>query len=843
MKQLDFTLSLIDKLTRPLKQAQASVTGFAEKSQAAFGKIAVGGAGLVGVGLSIKGALGPAIEITDALNAAATKGIDDSTLQKVAGDALAFAAKYGKSSVDFITSTEAIRSQVGLLTNQELPAFAVATNTLAAATKASGAEAAEYMGSMYNKFSSYAEKMGRVNFAEQLAGKTAYMVKAFGTNMGAISDLMEGARGVGANYGVGIDEQLAVMGQLERTLGSEASSVYESFYQTAQDGAKKLGMSFVNTAGGMVSLPEMLEKLQARYGKSIEGNLKAQAALDDAFGDSAVLIKQLYGNVDLLKRHITELGSNDGMKRATEMAERMANPWERLTAIWYSIRAAMGLTLLPVLYPMINKMADAGQTLVRWLKLFPNLARAIGLAVLAFLSLAAAGAIANLAIGVHMFLMLGLRNLLGPVAKLLGLNRLAMLAGGAATAVFNRGLVMLRAGLLAASIAARTGAVSFLLMSWPIALLVAAIGAVVAAVWMFWKPIKAFVSGFIAGFKEAAGALSPFAGAFDLVKRAAAGVWDAIKTLFGWFVNLLTPVQSTAAELQAVTTAGQLCGQIVAGAIGLLLSPIELVIKTVGHLFDAFGIVKQGWLDVVAAFDPSSPIESFMTIGRVVSGVFTKLWGVFRSAFADTYNWIIEKINMLPGVSIDPMHVDVVPTVTEPQGMVNVPPVTVPAIDAGALPTGLATLEGSSVLPAAAQAAAVAPVAVPQPAPALMPAAGARKTLIEDVSDPIVVPRAMQGTAATPAPAVPVVKVPQPPAQQVQVLAQVQTEKSAPPPPAPDKLLSGGRLKGIGPGGINKEINNNSRTITDNRKNIENVHINVKQGMTPEQLMEWQELS
>ncbi|MEL5233807.1 phage tail tape measure protein, partial [Serratia ureilytica] len=123
---------------------------------------------------------------------------------------------------------------------------------------------------------------------------------------------------------------------------------------------KKLGMSFVNAAGGMVSLPEMLEKLQARYGKSIEGNLKAQAALDDAFGDSSVLIKQLYGNVDLLKRHITELGSNDGMKRTTEMAERMANPWERLTAIWYSIRAAMGLTLLPVLYPLINKMADAG---------------------------------------------------------------------------------------------------------------------------------------------------------------------------------------------------------------------------------------------------------------------------------------------------------------------------------------------------------------------------------------------------------------------------------------------------------------------------------------------------
>lgn len=44
MKQLDFTLSLIDKLSRPLKQVQGNVTGFAEKSKAAFMQIG-GGAG------------------------------------------------------------------------------------------------------------------------------------------------------------------------------------------------------------------------------------------------------------------------------------------------------------------------------------------------------------------------------------------------------------------------------------------------------------------------------------------------------------------------------------------------------------------------------------------------------------------------------------------------------------------------------------------------------------------------------------------------------------------------------------------------------------------------------
>lgn len=38
------------------------------------------------------------------------------------------------------------------------------------------------------------------------------MRKTFGAEMGTIKDLMEGARGVGTNYGVGLDEQLAVLG-------------------------------------------------------------------------------------------------------------------------------------------------------------------------------------------------------------------------------------------------------------------------------------------------------------------------------------------------------------------------------------------------------------------------------------------------------------------------------------------------------------------------------------------------------------------------------------------------------------------------------------------------------
>ncbi|ENA3449156.1 phage tail tape measure protein, partial [Yersinia enterocolitica] len=388
MKHLDFTLSMIDKITRPLKQVQSSVKGFAESSQAAFGKIAVGGAALFGVVQGIKGALGPAADFAGALNEASAKGVSNSALQKMSTDALKFSMQYGRSAVDVVRSSADVRSAIGTLSDRDLPRFTLATNVLAAGMKTTGSEAAAYMGQMYNQFDSYADRIGKVKFAEEVAGKTAYMAQAFGVNMQTMADLMEGSKGVGANYGVGMDEQFAVLGQLQKTLGTEASGSYETYMKGAAAGAKTLGLSFVNASGQMLTMPEMLEKLQGRYGKTIEGNLKAQAELDKAFGDGANVIKQLYGNVDLLKRNIGELGSNDGMKRAGEMAKKMADPWERLMAIWTGMRVILGLTLLPVLYPIMNRVSAIGEKFARWMQLFPNIARLIGYAMLALLSFA-----------------------------------------------------------------------------------------------------------------------------------------------------------------------------------------------------------------------------------------------------------------------------------------------------------------------------------------------------------------------------------------------------------------------------------------------------------------------
>ncbi|EBP0331871.1 phage tail tape measure protein [Salmonella enterica] len=584
MKQLDFTLSLIDKLSRPLKQAQSSVTGFAEKSKAAFMQIGGGVLALAGTGMAIRGALSPAIEMYDALNDAASKGIDDQALKAVQRDALRFSTTYGASAVEFVQSTESINSAIAGLTGNELPKVTKVANTLAFALKSTAAETAEFMGQMFGNFSADAERLGKVQFAEQLAGKMVYMRKVFGTEMGTIKDLMEGARGVGTNYGVGLDEQLAVLGQLNRTLGTEASSAYEGFMTGAVEGAKKLGLSFTDATGKMLSMPEMLIKLQGKYGKSLEGNLKAQAELDAAFGDSSAVVKHLYGNVALLQRNITELGGSDGLKRTQEMASKLVKPWDRFVQILKAIQTVIGLTLIPVLYPVLNRLADMGQTFARWMQLFPNIARVIGYAAMALLGFAAVGAVANIVMGVSKFIMMGWKGvwkLLTAVTKIdtawTWLNTKAKLA-------WANVMKSLRGILLALRMQAIMTGTAINFMSWPVLLVIGAIALLAA-------------------------------GCCLLIKH-----WDTVK----------------AAVME--TSAFQACARVVAWLAGVFST--------------AWQFISEGWNSFIALLTGFSPSQALSGLASGIVSMFDNVWQSVKGGFLKSWNWIVEKLNKIPGVDI-----------------------------------------------------------------------------------------------------------------------------------------------------------------------------------------------
>jgi hypothetical protein len=72
------------------------------------------------------------------------------------------------------------------------------------------------------------------------------MVQNFGVKMQTMQELIEGTKNAGADFGVSMDEQFAVLGTLSRTLGTESSGIYEQFLRSAPAAAQKLGMSFVD---------------------------------------------------------------------------------------------------------------------------------------------------------------------------------------------------------------------------------------------------------------------------------------------------------------------------------------------------------------------------------------------------------------------------------------------------------------------------------------------------------------------------------------------------------------------------------------------------------------------
>ncbi len=578
MRELAFLLSLKNNLSAPLGRAQQSVEQFAKKSQAAFKQIAVGAAGLWGVGLAVKSLLNPAHEVQSALDELSTRNVSTKALDDVYKSAQRFSTAYGKSAADFIASTTVIKSQLSSLTDAELPRYAVAVNTLAVATKSSAEQSAGYMSAMANLFSSTVKQMGNVPFAETLASKSAYMLQHFGADMTKIQAMMAGSKGTGTQMGVGMDEQLAVMGQLSGTLGAGAGGAYDAFLKNAVAGSKQLGLSFTDAQGELLKFPEILDKLQGKFGNTIEGNIKAQAALNKAFGTGAQALTGAWGQADKLRKHMRDMGNTQGLDRATDMAKKMADMWARVDQVWKRIRISVGMQLIPAISPLANYAINAGTQFSKWLDMFPNIARWIGYIAVATLGMAAAGAVANIIMGVSKFIWLGLLGI-WKVAKLsLVLLKVALLAWNL---VLNAGAIAMQIFGIATMLA---GAGMQFLMS-PVTLIIAALALLAAGVWYVishWDQLKASL------FDSAA---------------------------FQWVMD-------------------------VAEKVGLVFAGLWIV-------------MQMGWEKVVDFFSVLSPVKAFSGFVDAIGNVFSGLWDYLMESFGATYNWIVTKLNKIPGVNID----------------------------------------------------------------------------------------------------------------------------------------------------------------------------------------------
>lgn len=578
MKELSFLLSLKNNLSAPLGKAQQSVDQFAKKSQQAFKKIAVGAVGLWGVAQGVKALLAPAYEVQKTLDELSTRNVSTQALDKMFKAAQTFSTAYGKNAADFISSATIIKSTIAGITDNELPRYTTAINTLAVATKGSAEGAASYMADMANNFRTTASEMGNIPFAEMMASKGAYMVQNFGTSLDEIRELVKSSKGTGLQMGAGMDEQLAVMGMLKQTKGTEAGGIYDAFLKSAIEGGKQLGLSFTDAKGQMLEFPDILQKLQAKFGNTIEGNVKAQAALNKAFGEGAQALTATWGQADKLRQHMRDMGNTQGLDHAVAMAKKMADMWERVDQVWKRIRIAVGMQLIPAISPLADYAINAGTQFAKWLDMFPNIARWIGYIAMATLGMAAAGAVANIVMGVSKFIWLGLIGLWKVARLSLVLLKVALIAWNL---ILGAGALAMRAYGIATMFA---GVGMQFLMS-PITLIIAALAALAAGVWYVishWDQLKA-----------------------ALLDSAA----------FQWVMQI-------------------------AGQVGEMFAGV-------------WASITLGWQMVVAFFGGLSPVEAFNGFVDAIGNVFSGLWDYLTESFGATYNWIVSKLNKIPGVNID----------------------------------------------------------------------------------------------------------------------------------------------------------------------------------------------
>ncbi|EKK8345734.1 phage tail tape measure protein [Salmonella enterica] len=624
--ELDFTLSLVDKLTKPLKQAQSALTGFADKATADFKRIGGGALALWGVNKALMGMMRPAYDLQDALDDSVGSGYAAAGLDKLTKAANSFAIEYGRSSLEFVKNSTLIRRSIGGITDNDLPAYTHAASVLGVAMRTGTEDAVNYLSHMTNLMPQMVKKMGSVDFAGAMAGLASQMKNSFNSSLNDISAMIEQSKGTGSAYGVSLAEQLGTMGTASQVLGSGASAGYDQLLRHlgSGDATKATGINFRDAQGQILPIMSILDKLKAKYGENIEGNARAQAAMEKAFGKGASVIRALWNNADGLSKSINALGKNPGLKAVEEMAKKTVVPWEQFAAILEAIRAEISLRLLPTFGPFFDALVDCGKEFVNWLHAFPNIARWIGYIVVSMISLAAIGATVAIIMGIISLIKLGAEasgsikllkytlDLLRPSLISTRIGLMGLWIQEKAVWVWSK-LVALWAGICKVAIAA-----------WNVVLRTCTVA-------MRLFGIAARFAGMGLGFL-----LSPIGLILLAIAALAAGIYFAIK----YWDDIKAAIMDTQAFhiLQKVVNA------------------------VVGWFDDAWRSIKDGWDNLTNWFKNFSLADTFGNITAGIGKLFDGVWSAIKNTFLGTWNWIVEKLNVIPGVNISTVQQNVAPT-------------------------------------------------------------------------------------------------------------------------------------------------------------------------------------
>ncbi|MEE6041471.1 phage tail tape measure protein [Avibacterium paragallinarum] len=600
IKGLDYVIHLTDKMTGPLKGVSKGVDNFVSKTKSAMSNIAMGGAGLFAVGKSMQAALMPAIEMDRALGEVASLGVADSAIEKLRNTATEFAVEYGKDSVEVVKSAYGIKQAFGELSDLELSGLTKTTNVMAAAIKTDANSAKDYLSRLYSIYKNEADSVGKVQWAEKVASQTAIATTLFKSSVTDIEAGFKTVSGTAQKMGVSLGEQMAVIGQLgDKVDTTKAGKQFESFLLGLDSAEKKLGMSFHDNNGKLLSTDKILRKLKAKFGDVT----KHRDILKKAFGGDGAykFIANMIDESDRLGSNIDKLANVKGMDAVSAQAHKMTDVWEQLEALTKGIAISIGSSLQPVLYPILSKIVGIGKGFLEWLNTYRNIARWIGYLFSALMGFAAVGPVIMTLKGIFGLWWGSMKGAWTVMTKLAQAKKLNI----ALNKLWAATMWVVNTVMKVISIGAR---LMWAAVTAPIGLVIAAIALIGYAIYANW----------------------------DKIKAACLAGWEWLTAQWNAFTQWLS----------------ELWGSF-SGVLAELWDGISAVFT------DLWAGIQNGWDQVVAFFSNISPLESFKKLGQGLTDIFTNAYNNLKNSLIGMVNWLIEKLNKLPGVNID-----LIPTVS-----------------------------------------------------------------------------------------------------------------------------------------------------------------------------------
>ncbi|MDD9174502.1 phage tail tape measure protein [Aliivibrio sp. S2TY2] len=413
-RRLNFQVWLRDRTQRGFANVTSRLRTLqreARITQKAWTNMGVGAGAAWAVGQTMQGLTGPAREMNAArgeLHSLLDETGSD-TLNKVQWEAMKFASSYGQSASEFVRASYDIQSAISGLNGTELAKFTSASAILATATKADTATITSYMGTMYGVFKTNADKMGKAQWVEKIAGQTAVAVKMFKTTGSAMNEAFSGLGSRASNQNISSAEQFAILGMAQAgKTGSTAGTAYAGFMDALPNAQNRLKLNFAGDDGKALGMVAVIDKLKSKLGDELSVNVVGH--LNSAFGTVASgLIQDLWHQTDVLGANISSLDKVNNMDQATLMARRIADPWSMLGQTVNNVRVIFGQALDTALMPTITFMTSGFKTLQQWMIAFPKITAGVAWLTFGLVTLGAVVASVTLLTGAYAIAKIGLK--------------------------------------------------------------------------------------------------------------------------------------------------------------------------------------------------------------------------------------------------------------------------------------------------------------------------------------------------------------------------------------------------------------------------------------------------